>query len=368
MMDKQNQKGGDGSTNIQADKIILQTGIDEKRAREVFQEMNLQLRKDYTREALEIAESRVAEFENSLMPKMESVEGALQAFSDPSFQILLVEAQKTAASTERPADYELLSELLVHRFKKGENRITRAGVSVAVDIIDKISDEALLGLTVTHAVNNFSPTSGELYGGLDTLNALFGKIFYGPLPTGYEWLDHLEILNTVRLSSFATMKKTNDYYPNLLAGYVDVGIEKDSEVHATAIKELESCNLPAALLSEHSLNNKYVRIPVVNKGSISRLTLQRTIPLNDSSITIPVMLTDEQKAVLESIYDMYSNDQAIRQNNINLFMDEWNKRDNLRVLREWWDAIPTSLTITSAGRVLAHSNAQRCDNKLPQLD
>ncbi len=60
------------------------------------------------------------------------------------FQLLLVEAQKAAASTERVADYDLLSELLIHRFEKGENRVMRAGISRAVEIVDKISDDAML--------------------------------------------------------------------------------------------------------------------------------------------------------------------------------------------------------------------------------
>ena len=143
-MNKQRQTGGEGSTNVQAERIVMHVGIDEKRAREIYQEMHLQLRKEYTQEALNIANARVSQFEHSLMPKMEQVNGALEAFADPSFQLLLLEAQKTAASTERREDYDLLSELLIHRFQKGENRITRAGISRAVEIVDKISDEALL--------------------------------------------------------------------------------------------------------------------------------------------------------------------------------------------------------------------------------
>ena len=63
MMNKNTQKGGNQSTNIQAEQMVVNVGIDEKRAREVFEEMNLQLRQDYTREALDIANVRVAEFE-----------------------------------------------------------------------------------------------------------------------------------------------------------------------------------------------------------------------------------------------------------------------------------------------------------------
>ncbi|MFZ2285066.1 MAG: hypothetical protein WAV86_14430 [Lutibacter sp.] len=83
MGNKQNQKAGDNSQQLQADKMIVNIGIDEKRAREIYQEMNLQLRRDYSKEALTIANSRVEEFENRLLPKMEAVEGALESFADP---------------------------------------------------------------------------------------------------------------------------------------------------------------------------------------------------------------------------------------------------------------------------------------------
>ncbi|WP_201132276.1 LPO_1073/Vpar_1526 family protein [Geobacter anodireducens] len=163
---KKIQSGGDYSQQFQAGEMIVHVGIDEKRAREIYQEMNLQLRNDYSKEALEIANTRVTDFENRLMSKMDAANGALEAFADPSFQLLLVKAQKAAASTERPADYDLLSELLIHRFQKGENRTTRAGVSRAVEIVDEISDEALLGLTVSHAISSFFPASGDINQGL----------------------------------------------------------------------------------------------------------------------------------------------------------------------------------------------------------
>jgi hypothetical protein len=368
MISRQSQKGGDSSTNIQAEQMVVHVGIDEKRAREVFQEMNLQLKKDYTQEALEIANSRVTEFENSLLPKMENVEGALEAFSDPSFQRLLVDAQKSAASTERPADYELLSELLIHRFKKGDDRIARAGISLAVEIIDKVSDEALLGLTVAHSVSCFFPVSGDIPQGLDTLNSLFGKIFYSELPAGKEWLDHLDILNAVRLNSFGSLKKTQVYYSELLSGYTDVGIEKNSESYTKVIEILDSNRLPRNILVNHSLNSDFLRIPVPNRPDIENMVLPQLVHHEGAQVVIPIQLTKEQHSAIDSIYDLYSKDNNIKQKNVKLFMDEWNKRPNLLILKEWWDNIPILLTITSVGKVLAHSNAQRCDENLPPLD
>ena len=330
--------------------------------------MNRQLRQDYTREALEVANARVAEFEKSLMPKMERVDGALEAFADPSFQLLLVDAQKAAASTERPVDYDLLSELLVHRFKKDNSRIAKAGISLAVDIVDKISDEALLGLTVFHAVDSFLPVTGDIDKGLDTLNDLFGKIIYGELPLGYEWLDHLEILNAIRLSSFGGMRKINQLYPEVLSGYIDVGIKKESENHSHSIETLNRNNLPKELLVEHSLNPDYLRIPLIDRSRIKEIVLFKQKWTLGSPVMIPTKLTADQEAAINSIYDLYSQDSGLRQNNISLFMGEWDKRPNLKKLNDWWNSIPAMLTITSVGKVLAHSNAQRCDDNLPPMN
>lgn len=368
MIAKQNQKGGDSSTNIQAENMTITLGIDEKRAREIYHEMNLQVRKEYSLEALDIANKRIAEFEDKLMPKMEEVDGALEAFTDPSFQLLLVEAQKTAASTERPADYELLSELLIHRFKKGENRFTRAGISRAVQIVDEIADDALLGLTVFHAVSTFFPVSGDIHEGLNVLNNLFGKLFYEKLPVGRDWLDHLDILDAVRLSTFGNLKKIQEYYPPLLTGYIDVGIEKNSENYEKAIEILNNQNLPPNILVEHAFNDSFVRLNISHKNEISSLSFKKQIVDGIKTKTISIPLTTEQINALNSIYDLYKQDNNIKQANIKLFMEEWDKNENLKMLKDWWDNLGVVIQITSVGKVLAHSNAQRCDKSLPPLN
>lgn len=368
MISKQSQKGGDGSTNFQTENMIVQLGIDEKRAREIYEEMNLQVKEDFTKEAFEVAKIRVIEFENRLMPKMERVEGALQAFAAPSFQLLLVEAQKTAASTERPADYDLLSELLIHRFKKGENRIIRAGINRAVEIVDEISDDALLGLTAFHAVSSFFPTSGNIYEGLDVLDKLYGNILYSELPSGTDWLDHLDILDAVRLNSFGSLKKFDEYYPESLYGYVDVGIRKNSEDFAKAIDILKANTLPQDILVDHALNSEFVRIPISNRQQIESLTLTHQSFHQGVFIPTSVALSEDQKDAINMIYDLYSQDTNIKSENIRKFMESWNERANLKILRKWWNNLNLGFQVTSVGKVLAQSNAQRCDKNLPSLD
>lgn len=369
MTDKQIQEAGDNSQQLQAKNMIVNIGIDEKRAREIYQEMNLLLRKDYSQEAFTIANLRIAEFENRLMPKMDAVEGALEAFADPSFQLLLVEAQKTAASTERSADYDLLSELLIHRFQKGDNRVTRAGISRAVEIVDEISDEALLGLTVFHSVTYFFPTSGDIKQGLKVLDDLFGKIFYGNLPMNNEWLDHLDILDAIRVNNLGSLKKIEQYYSEMLDGYVGVGIKKDSDSYNNAIELLKNNGLPQNALVDHALNTDYVRISVSDRKRINSLVISQKINNNhDQASTITQPLSETQINAMESIYDSYEKNNKVRQQNVTTFMQEWDKQQNLKILRQWWDNINTSFQLTSVGKVLAHSNAQRCDNNLPPLN
>lgn len=368
MGDKQIQKAGDNAQQLQALHMTVFNGIDEKRAREIFQEMTPQLRNIYTQEALKVLNSRVAEFENSLMHKMETVDGALEAFADPSFQLLLVEAQKTAASTERPADYELLSELLIHRFQKGKDRVVRTGINRAVEIVGEISDEALLGLTAFHSASHFIPAGGDINRGLDTLNSLFGKVFCGKLPTGNDWLDHLDILDAIRINSLGSLKKIEDYYPELLKGYVEVGIEINSESYTKAIELLTNNGIPLNILVTHALNENFSRLNISSPNATYSITIEDFITIDGNLQHVKRLLTEKQKETLSSIFNLYKQDDKIKQENIRRFMVEWNKRSNLKILREWWDSIPISFELTSVGRVLAHSNAQRCDKSLPPLD
>jgi hypothetical protein len=257
---------------------------------------------------------------------------------------------------------------MIHRFQKGADRIARTGISLAVEIVDKVSDEALLGLTVRHAIDSFIPAGGDIGQGLDVLNDLFGKIFYKELPIGHDWLDHLDILNAVRLTPFGGLKKVAQFYPEQLSGYVDVGIEKNSENHNKAIEILKRNNLPSSILIDHTFNSDFLRLCVARKKSIDELSMNIQIVDDGKLVTIQQKLSQEQKQAIQSIYELYTNDDIKKQNNINSFMSEWDKRSNLKILREWWDSISTGFTVTTVGKVLAHSNAQRCDKNLPPLD
>lgn len=366
---EQIQNAGDNSQQLQANTINITNvvGIDEKRAREIFNEMYAIARRDFTQDAYECANDRVAKFEESLMPKMIQIEGALEAFADPSFQFLLTEAHKTAASTEREMDYDLLSELLVHRIQNGETRKTRAGIKRAVEIVDQVDDDALCGLTVAHAVVKFLPVANSVLAGLDILDEMFEKMIYMPLPSGREWLDHLDMLDAIRVSPFGTLKKTEQYYSERLNGFACVGICREADVYSKALKILAGANLSDIWLQDNELMNGYARLPVANQKDIHKKSFILQLNVNGQEITEPIDLSVQQREALEKVCNLYDGSDTLKNEMTKKFMEEWKKRKSLKVLQEWWDNIPVSFDVTSVGTVLAHANAQRCDHTIPSL-
>lgn len=356
------QKAGDNAQQIQIQNFTI--GIDEKRAREIYDEKYSIAKINFTEEALRIANERVRELENRLIPKLEAVNDGLKAFADPSFQLLLVDAQKAAAATERSVDYDLLSELLVHRIEKGNDRHVRTGIHRAVEIVEDISNEALLGLTIIHSLNSFMPVSPECVGALNTLNDLYGRLIYAKLPDGTDWIEDLEILDAIRINPFGKFRTIREYFSKALNGIITIGIKKDSEEYHNAITILRNNKLLLPnLLVENYLLPDYVRVNIGNFDAINTLSVIRTV--NKTSRYI--LMSEQQKSAIKSVIELYSKDTQLKNDVEEKFLSEWNCRHNLSLLKDWIEKIPNSFSVTSIGKVLAHANAQRCDNKLPPL-
>lgn len=365
MENKQIQKAGDGSQQVQMINPTIVMGIDEKRVREVCSEVAVETIKQCTQEASAIAISRIEKFTTDLIPRVEKIEKDFQSFSDPSFQFELRNAQKVAACTDRDSDYELLSELLVHRIEKGEERKTKASITKAIEIVDQIDDEALCALTLIYAINSWSAASGNITQGFNVMNDLFSSFCYRSLPQGLDWAYHLDILNAVRVSTVGTFKKFSEFYPNYFEGYTCVGIKKESEAYQSAINKLNEANLPLNLLVEHELNDGYVRLNVKDVDSIKDITIPVIVQPNVLHFRKVSALEID---VLNQIWQLYSNESSIKNMVKNAFMQKWDTFATLKSVRLWWEALPHSITITPIGKVLAHANAQRRNQKVPQLN
>ena len=362
---KQMQKAGDNSQQLQMVNPIINIGITEERFREIFSEMNAIARQSYTQDAYELAMKRVGMFEELLMSKVEQVDGMLEAFRDPSFQFLLVEAQKRAAASDRESDLEMLTELLAHRVEKKEDRKIKASITRAVEIVDQIDDDALCGLTIVYAINTWVAEAGDISQGLNTMNTLFTSLCYRELPTGFNWAYHLDVLDAVRTSSIGTFKKFSEYYSAIFEGYTCVGIQRDSENHTKALEILREAHLPSTLLVPHELNDGFVRLDVRDRNSIANIQLTS---INQGTLVSQRTLTPTEVDALNQIWSLYTNDPKLAEQIKHAFVEKWDSYDTLSIIRSWWEALPHSFKITPIGEVLAHANAQRYSPKVPRMN
>ena len=352
------QKAGDNSQQYQANTINIIQGIDEKRAREICSEMQKKAMEVYTAESQLISEKRIRDFADILIPRIEKLENGLESFADPEFQLELKKAQITSACTDVKDDYEILSELLVHRINNKTNRNKKASISKAIEVVDKIENDYLNALTVAYSVLQFSPLNGNVYEGLKTLDELFAKLPLNELPTGQKWLSYLDILDILRFNSVTKNSDLIDLYYRKLNGYTAVGIKRDSEEYDKAIKLLESIGLNQRLLVNHELLNEYVRIPIVSIENYDNL--QRVV--NISGINYLFKLNENDKLVVKKIIELYCHDQNITSTVKKQFATLWDSFDNLKKIKEWWNSIPYGFSITPIGMVIAHANAQRFEN------
>lgn len=355
------QEAGDNSTQIQAE--VIQVGIDEKRVREIIKEDNLSTLKEMSIIATDEALKRLTDYTNVFVPKLVKMQ-LLESFSDPEIQMLFKQSEKTAICTNREKDYEMLSELLIHKVKRKENYNTSAAISKAISEINNISEEALLGLTLLFSVTVYTPTSGNIDDGLSALNDLYGKIvdksFYKSETK--DWIENLDIINAIKLNQYITSKKLEDYYCEILDGYSCLGIKKDSDNYKDAIQLLKKNGIPLDILSDNVFDNGYVRINTPKLNNFDEIVIK--IIINNNVINIP--LNDNQKKVLSDVVNLYDKNELSKQK----FKEKLKTYSNINDLINWWNdkMIKNSFIITPVGRVIGQAYIKNIDPTLPDLD
>lgn len=338
-INKHTQQAGDNSQQMQANNITIinNNGLTEEqvneRVKKVVNELIPVAIKEYTEEARETANERIAKLENFILPRISQVDGMMESFADPAFQRLLVKAEQEAAVSERDADYELLTELLVCHVQKGDDRKNRAGIIKATEIVDMVDNDALCGLTIINTLESIKPAWGNVSEGLAVLNRLYKKLEYMDLPMGIEWLEHLDALGAIRLSSgITTLKKFSEYYPGVLTGYACVGIKKGSEEHKKAVELLSTVNIGRSGLVDNYFLDGYVRLEIVNKNHIDSLKIADSEGVHN--------IRPDEKKIFDDIWNMYEKNSALQNKVSRAFIDEWDSFESLKKIHQWWDKIP----------------------------
>lgn len=368
MREEKIQKAGDNSQQLQIEKMTINYGISEKRAREIYSEMSEKAIAENTAYANEELKIRLEKLENIVIPRIEKVDKDFNVFADPAFQILLKKAQLTAACTDRDLDYNILSELLVHRIKNRTNIKKKASIAKAIEIIDQIDNDSLCALTLYHAVLSYIPNNGSIKNGIKILSELYEKFDLNDLPRNNEWIDNLTILGVVYSVPYSSLAKLQDIYKKFFNGYVCVGMLKNSEEHKKALEKLNENNINTNIIVDHELLDGYVRLNIVQRESIQDLIGSTKLFNNGTLTLVKSKISQTQKDCLLSIFDSYSKDKEMLEIVKKKFEDLLFSFPPMKITAEWWNSLETNIYITSVGRVLAHTNAKRIDSNIPDLD
>lgn len=371
MNEKINIETGDDSTNITGKTVnvtnIFNQGLTEEKVTEIIDKKleMLSTVQVFTQEACKIAESRVKKLEEIVIPRIAKIDETLGIFADPSFQSVLNDAVKVAAQTDEIESYKLLSELLAHKVEKPNDKSVKMDVSYAIDVIDKITEEALQAITVFVALQSWSPTSGIISQGVATINNIYSRLLFSNLPTDDKWIDQLDILKVIRIQSFGEFPSLIEFQKRLFSGYVVCGIPKNSEKLNEIYQLMDDCSIPRSCLIENELDSNYYRLPLVNINNITEMDYFDT---NTPFIHGRIRLNEKQISNIKKIISYYENEGNKLQEISEKFNTKWNSFENLKKIGEWWTKLPCAFGLTSIGKVLAITNAQRIDSTLPKID
>lgn len=368
MSDKQLQKAGDNSQQIQAQNVYIENGISEQRVREICSEVASKAIADNTFEANDTAMQRIERFVDLLLPRIQRIEKDFSSFSDPAFQVLLRKAQLASACTERESDYSILSELLVHRVKNKSNIKKKASITKAVEIVDQIDDDSLAAITMFLSVETFIPLSGRISEGIAVLSELYKKIGPELLPQNDMWIDNLSILGAISVVHFSKVDRYEELLAKQLDGYCCAGIRKDSTEYKKAIELLQETQINTAVLIDNELLDGYVRLQINERKEIENLAYSKHVLINGHYQLVNQKFSEKQKNCLYEVMNLYTTDKTIIETVKRNMIELLDSFDPISKVRKWWNELPVNIRLSSIGRVIAHTNAKSIDPKLPDLD
>lgn len=383
-INKSEQTAGDNSTQVQAGTVNNYynttniVGIDETRARDICKEEYAIAKANWTHEAQGIVQERVMALEDKIMPKMKQHDETLRIFGDPAFQLVIRKAQMSAASSGEERDLDMLSELIVHRAEQNGNRERTLGITKAIEIIDQIPESSLVGLSIFYAINRYVSEAFDIHIQLRTLDDLYKQILCGVnLPIGNQWIENLDVLSAIRIGSsgIESFKKMEEFLSNKLK-HLPIGIEWKSKEYNEILLELgavglndpkekievsneqnrgntNTVNLTLPLFKEHPLREGFLLCTCSPELFSEGNTIIATG--NNGSQELQIPLNQEQFLAFKHLSEItYKDGRNIDSLKTNL-IKEWDKFENLRNVRIWWNQLPMPFTITPIGVAIANA-------------
>lgn len=351
----QQQKAGNNSNQIQ----ITNNGVNAAEVVQIVQTQMQTILQQTTAIAHNVATERIMELQSRLLKDLATT-NTMQGLVDPAIQYQIGRAEKAAAISDRSSDYDVLSQLIVQRIQKKDDKYTATATEMAIEIVDKVSTEALDALTIVAVFEIIIVKLPTLNQVLASLNAIYREFHFQSLPDTADWVENLELLNVIKVRS-GGLKDFQSWFYSAYPDLVTLGIRKDSDAYLEATKLLDDVKLNDTFLPENPLDDAYARIVIDGVDSIPEMTGMNgghEVPLNEDQIE-----------ALETIHGLYSGEQL----DVNAFNNLLHQQADLTKIAGWWDSLAAlmngqqqAVSLTKVGRALGYTNAKRLNPELPE--
>lgn len=286
------------------------------------------------------ASERISEFEKTWIPRITKMENVIDGIVEPKFHFMLREANVSAAQSSRKEDLEMLSELLACHIEKRKDLKIDAGIKRAIEIIHEVDSDSLCALTIVVSLLKTIPLSGSISKGIEIRNKLFSKLLYTDLPKGQDWIEHLGVINAIRIKD-GNFYNLSRLIEDRCDGYICAGIKDGSEEHSKAIEILTKGGYDITNLVPNECLSGYLRLNCVQ--------------------------FELAPQCIKPIWELYTKDKSLIKKANDNFMKMWNSYEILNLITRWFEDLPCWFITTSIGLALAQTNAKRCDPTFPDL-
>lgn len=293
--------------------------------------------------AKELAEEKIEALSNRVLEHFMDKPELFSAFTEPDFQYSLQDAGRVAASNDEEHTEQLLVDLLANRAEKGDGPRVRLATSQAIRAADKLSSDALSGVTALWAVQylmwaNPDNLVSQLTGTIKIADSL---VKLG-LPSNPAWMEDADALNLLRISpgGILTRKTYLEMVQGRFAAQLVAGIDAKESVELFA--EVEQV-APGFLekLRGHPLKKGFVMLPGSTKEELFA-------GLPHAAASSPEL----NQLVEQNGYG--SLDQAAVKKMEEFFADV----PSFQTVSQWWNPLPVA-DLTVVGDVIGFINARR---------
>lgn len=333
----QKQEGGDRSTNLQGQSIIINQGISYSDAKEialdVYKSNFLQLSQD----AAHIARARAEEITDKFLEKLQKEnESALDSMKEPSMQAALYEAQKQYAKTGDKDLEDLLVDILVERASTPVRNIHQIVLDESLSVAPKLTPEQMDALTLNFLI---SKTQNSSLVSLENLrNYLSTHLipFVDGLSEESSCYEHLEYAGCASLMHMGGILQIEEIFQKQYGGLFSKGFEQ--EKFETDIGEISAY---AKLLTHCLHNTNLLQINAVNEDVIKNTCSTQGI-------------NEETQSKIINIF----NQTSFSTSEIKDYIIE--KAPETKKLFDLWKSSPLSkFALTTVGIAIAQANFRR---------